>query len=131
MKCIYCHVLAVGSFSSSTLRSAVSFIPLRFIHYTILHSISPQFISPTSAPHSISGSFNPLHLSMLFHSASRPDTLSQCYCIIRAVLLHSCQHTRYTSFSRHPCFKPSHNKSGMLYFFLRHITPIERQNPSP
>lgn len=124
-------MLAVGSFTSSAFRSAVSFIPLRYILCTMLHSISPQFISPTSAPHSISGSFNPLHLSMLFHSASRPDTLSQCNHTIRAVLLHSSQHTRYTSFSRHPCFKPPHNKSGMLYFLLRHITPLERQNPSP
>ncbi len=52
------HVLAVGSFTSSPLRSGVPFIPLRFILYTILHCIPPTFISPTSAPHSKSNSFS-------------------------------------------------------------------------
>jgi hypothetical protein len=55
---IYGHVLAVGSFTSSPFRSGVSFIPLRFILFTILHCISPPFISPTSAPHSKSNSLS-------------------------------------------------------------------------
>jgi hypothetical protein len=54
----YGHVLAVGSFTSSPFRSGVSFFPLRFILYTILHYIPPTFISPTSAPHSKSNSFS-------------------------------------------------------------------------
>jgi hypothetical protein len=54
----YGHVLAVGSFTSSPFRSGVTFIPLRFILYTILHYIPPTFISPTSAPHSKSNSFS-------------------------------------------------------------------------
>ena len=54
----YGHVLAVGSFTSSPFRSGVSFIPLRFILFTILHCISPPFISPTSAPHSKSNSLS-------------------------------------------------------------------------
>ena len=51
-------MLAVGSFTSSPFRSGVSFIPLLFILFTILHCISPPFISPTSAPHSKSNSLS-------------------------------------------------------------------------
>ena len=55
----YGHVLAVSSFSSPPFRSGVPFIPLLFIHYTILHFISSLFISLTSAPHGKSNSFSP------------------------------------------------------------------------
>jgi hypothetical protein len=54
----YGHVLAVSSFSSPPFRSGVPFIPLLFIHYTILHFISSPFISLTSAPHGKSNSFS-------------------------------------------------------------------------
>jgi hypothetical protein len=54
----YCHVLAVSSFTASPFRSGVSFISLCFILYTILHFISPSFISLTSAPHSKSNSLS-------------------------------------------------------------------------
>lgn len=60
----YCHVLAVSSFTASPFRSGVSFIPLRFILYTILHYISPSFISLTSAPHSKSNSITSFRKSI-------------------------------------------------------------------
>ncbi len=60
----YCHVLAVSSFTASPFRSGVSFISLCFILYTILHFISPSFISLTSAPHSKSNSITSFRKSI-------------------------------------------------------------------
>ena len=48
---VYCHVLAVSSFTSSPFRSGVSVHSAYTSFSTILHYIPPTFISPTSAPH--------------------------------------------------------------------------------
>lgn len=134
-------MLAVGSFTASPFRSGVSFIPFHCIHCTILHSIPSPFISPTSAPHSKSGSFIPLHLSTQFHSASRafPQHTGQwcnkSYHCHQHTKAQSCsippRHTRSASFNRHLCFHPPHNEHRYALFFLRHIAPTNPHTNIP
>jgi hypothetical protein len=134
-------VLAVGSFTSPPFRSGVSFIPFHCIHYTILHSISSPFISPTSAPHSKSGSFIPLHLSTQFHSASRAfpnpqgSGVNKSYHCHQLTKAQSCsippKHTRSATFNRHLCFNPPHNEHRYALFFLRHIAPADPRKNIP
>ena len=80
------------------------------IHFDSLHFIPLPYISPTSAPHSISGFFIPLHKStqsfhfayrlksthkyILTQSASKAPLLSPTHCFVL--------------FSRHPWHFPTH-----------------------
>ena len=134
-------MLAVGSFTSSPFRSGVPFFPLRFILYTILHYIPPTFISPTSAPHSKSNSFSAFRKAitqafrvmafaypsprwlLCFDKLQKPPTLLSKMLMPLQATNPVCS----IPFSHCICFFHPHSTTGMLYFFLRHITPASTQ----
>ena len=125
-------MLAVGSFTTSPFRSGVSFLSLYSIHFTILHFISPTFISPTSAPHSKSNSLSAFHKSnaIAFRVlASRFPTLN---ILAHSGLLKPLQAPKaicFIPFSHCICFYPTLKEISVCFIFsCEAFTPSNTQN---
>ncbi len=105
------------------------------IHYDSLHSIPLSFISPTSAPHGISGSVTTLHKStlsfhfvqrLLIHARRKPCKLC------KICSLPPTKATSWTSFHssthcaiplpRHLCPFPTHYQ-WYIFLSLRRVSP--------
>ena len=97
------------------------------IHSEYLHFILLPYISPTSAPHSISGFFIPLHKStQSFHFAYRLYSSHKYFHTQTAskAPFHSPTHC-FVPFSRHPCPFPTHFQ-WYLFSHCDESTPLNR-----